>query len=199
MIYDVFVSAFVAISMYSILQNPSVLKVFGMTVGETTGGIWSNQELFKGCAVWYGVNSVTFAGTRIEGGWGINANYMANPLAYIPLAGFNAAHFEAYSRDDLITNPLFTSFNDSRMASTNALNIVDYRLRAKMLGDSIPAESFAAGRNMIGGVSGNYNYQNEDGTPNGWPRTTGVWLHSDLKDVAYFYVWKLFEKIRKGE
>ena len=192
-----------AINCYSptedILENPSVLKVLGMTVGETTGGIWSNQELFKGCAVWYGVNSVTFAGTRIEGGWGINANYVANPLAYIPLAGFNAAHFEAYLRDDLITNPLFTSFNDSRMASTNALNIVDYRLRAKMLGDAIPAESFAAGRNMIGGVSENYNYQNEAGTPNGWPRTTGAWLQSDLKDVAYFYVWKLFEKIRKGE
>ena len=190
-----------AVNCYSptedVLQNPTVLKVFGMTVGETTGGIWSKQELFKGCAVWYGVNSVTFAGTRIEGGWGINANYMANPLAYIPLAGFSAAHFEAYSRDDLITNPLFTSFNDSRMASTNALNIVDYRLRAKMLSDSIPAESFAAGRNMIGGVSGNYNYQSA--TPNGWPSNRDGWFHSDLRDVAFWYTYKLFEMIVKGE
>ena len=43
-----------------ILQNPSVIKVLGMTVGETRGGIWSNQELFKGCAAWCGINSVTF-------------------------------------------------------------------------------------------------------------------------------------------
>ena len=192
-----------AVNCYSptedILQNPSVLKVFGMTVGETTGGIWSSQELLKGCAVWYGINSVTFAGTRIEGGWGVNASYVANPLAYIPLAGFNAAHFEDFTRDDLITNPLFTTFNDERMASTNVLNLVDYRLRAKMLGDAVPAESFAAGRNETSGVSENYNYQNEDGMPNGWPRKDGSWRHSDIKDVSYYYLWKLFEKIKKGE
>ena len=182
-----------------ILQNPSVLKVLGMTVGETTGGFWAKQELFKGCALWYGGNAVTFAGVRIEGGWGVNANYMANPLAYVPLVGFNASHFANYTRDDLITSPLFTSFNDSRMALTNALNIVDYRLRAKMLGDAIPAESFAAGRNMIGGVSGNSNYQTEGGTPNGWPSNRDGWFHSDLKDVAFWYTYKLFEKIQKGE
>ena len=96
-----------------------------------------------------------------------------------------------------ITSPLFTSFNDSRMASTNALNIVDYRLRAKMLSDSIPAESFAAGRNETSGVSGNYNYQSA--TPNGWPSNRDGWFHSDLKDVAFWYTYKLFEKIVKGE
>ena len=183
-----------------ILENPSVLKVLGMTVGETTGGIWSNQELFKGCAVWYGINSVTFAGTRIEGGWGINANYVANPLAYIPLAGFNASYFANYTRDDLITSPLFTSFNDSRMASTNALNIADYRLRAKMLGDAIPAESFAAGRNMIGGVSGNYNYQGQQ--IDGWPRKdrrgNSLWYHSDIKDVSFFFTYPFFIRVVKG-
>ena len=192
-----------AINCYSptedILQNPSELKVFGMAVGETTGGVWSKQELFKGCAAWYGINAATFSGTRIEGGWGINASYVANPLAYIPLAGFNASYFANYTREDLITTPLFTSFNDSRMASTNALNFTDYALRAKMLGDAIPAESFAAGRNETSGVSGNFNYQNENGTPNGWPKTDDnnnpVWEHSDIKNVAYFYVRQLFKKI----
>ena len=43
--------------------------------------------------------------------------------------------------------------------------------------------------------------------PNGWPtRTfgwlitttwTSEWLHSDIKDVAYFYTYKLFEKIKE--
>ena len=103
-----------------ILQNPSVLKVLGMTVGETTGGIWSKQELFKGCTVWYGINSVTFAGTRIEGGWGVNADYGANFFAYVPLVGFNASYFANYTQEDLIARPLLTAFNDSRMASTNA-------------------------------------------------------------------------------
>ena len=190
-----------AVNCYSptedILENPSVLKVFGMTVGETTGGLWSKQELFKGCTFWYGINAATFSGACIEGGWGINANYVANPLAYIPLAGFNASYFANYTLDDLITSPLFTSFNDSRMASTNALNFTDYALRAKMLGDAIPAESFAAGRNETSGVSGNYNCQSA--TPNGWPSNRDGWFHSDLKDVAFWYTYKLFEKIVKGE
>ena len=193
-----------AINCYSptedILQNPSVLKVLGMTVGETTGGIWSKQELFKGCAFWYGVNAVTFAGTRIEGGWGVNASYVANPLAYIPLAGFNAAHFEDFTRDDLITNPLFTTFNDERMASTNVLNLVDYRLRAKMLGDAIPAESFAAGRNETSGVSENYNYQGLQ--IDGWPRKdrrgNSLWYHSDIKDVSFFFTYPFFIRVVKG-
>ena len=183
-----------------VLQNPSVLKVLGMTVGETTGDAWSKQELFKGCALWYGVNSVTFSGTRIEGGWGVNANYMVNPLAYIPLAGFSASYFADYTRDDLITSPLFTSFNDSRMASTNALNITDYALRAKMLGDAIPAESFAAGRNETGGVAGNYNYQGQQ--IDGWPRKdrrgNSLWYHSDIKDVSFFFTYPFFSRVVKG-
>ena len=82
-----------------VLKNPKVNKIFGMSVGEDFGGAWSKQELFKGCALWYGVNSITFAGAEIEGGWGINARYMANPLAYIPLSGFNPSYFSEYTRE----------------------------------------------------------------------------------------------------
>ena len=153
------------------------------------------QELFKGCALWYGVNAATFSGAEIEGGWGINARYAANPLAYIPLSGFNAFHFRNHTREDLVTSPLFTSFEDGRMASTNALVFPDVALRAKMLGDTIPAESFAAGRNPTDGVSDNYNMQSE--LPNEWPRPNGDWQHSDVKNVSYYYVYKLFERLLK--
>ena len=167
------------------------------------GGAWSKQELFKGCSLWTGVNTFTFAGAEIEGGWGINARYMLNPLAYVPLVGFNASYFENYTREDLITKPLFSSMNDSRMHSTNVLNFVDQELRAKMLGDAIPAESFAAGANEI---SGFVNYNMQSGTPNGWPEARSenkngkkiyYWHHSDIKNVSYYYVYKLFEKIIK--
>ena len=129
---------------------PTQVKVFGVE-SEDFGGAWSKQELFKGCALWYGVNAATFSGAEIEGGWGINARYVANPLASIPLSGFNAFHFRNYTREDLVTSPLFTTFEDGRMASTNALDFADAELRAKMLGDAIPAESFAAGRNVLDG------------------------------------------------
>ena len=45
-------------------------------------------------------------------------------------------------------------------------------------------------------------------TPNGWPEeqqekidddtTLDLWMHSDLKNVAFFYVYKLYEKIVRG-
>lgn len=69
----------------------------------------------------------------------------------------------------------------------------------KVLGDGIPATSFAAGANETGGVADNYNYQGAGNTPNGWPRLDDddnpLWEHSDLKNVAYFYVRQLFKKI----
>ena len=137
-----------AVNCYSptedVLTNPTTNKIFGAE-SSNFGGAWSKQELFKGCALWYGVNAVTFSGTEIEGGWGINASYTANPLAYVPLVGFRAGYFENWTRDDMITDPLFSSFDDERMASTNLLEIIDAELRAKMLGDAIPAESFVVG------------------------------------------------------
>ena len=99
---------------------------------------------------------------------------------------------------ELVASPIFRRFDNGLLHQTSLISIPQTELN-KVLGDGIPATSFAAGRNETSGVSGNYNYQNEDGTPNGWPRTTGDWRHSDLKDVAYFYVCKLFEKIRRGE
>ena len=50
--------------------------------------------------------------------------------------------------------------------------------------------------------------QNGVSRPNGWiVRPNGLfddwgtrWLHSDMKDMAYFYVFKFFEKLKeKGE
>ena len=192
-----------AVNCYSptedVLTNPTTNKIF-VVESSNFGGAWSKQELFKGCALWYGVNAVTFSGTEIEGGWGINAAYTANPLAYVPFAGLRPSYFEDWTQEDRITDPLFTDFDDSRMSSTNLLAIVDDELRAKMLGDAIPAESFAAGANAVDGVQDNFNMQTlvtED-----WPRKVKGqlrWHHSDVKDVSYAFVHLLFEKFVKGD
>lgn len=131
---------------------------------------------------------------------GINARYMANPLAYIPLVGFNASYFTNYTREDLIAKPLFTSMDDGLMQSTNVLDFVNEELRAKMLGDAIPAESYAAGANAI---SGFVNHNMQTGTQNGWPKKNSeqkaIWEHSDIKNVAFYFTYKLFEKINNGD
>ena len=85
------------------------------------------------------------------------------------------------------------------MHSTNLFTVADetYRkdLRAKFLGDAIPARSFAAGRNQIlrNVISGNMNY--ETCKVGVWPRGEGEWQHSDIKNVAYFFNWELFHRI----
>ena len=137
-----------------------------------------------------------------EGGWGINTFYALNPTVYTPGYGFFAAAMSRITRDDAIVHPLFTPFRaeaDS-MHSTNLFAIADetYRknLRAKFLGDAIPARSFAAGRNemLIWGDGGNLNFS-DCKRSDAWPRDGGKWFHSDIKDVAYFYLPELYRRI----
>ena len=165
----------------------------------TMGGIgdaWSAQELLKGTTVLYGTD-LLLQGIAVEGGWGINVRHVANPLAYVPGVGLRADYFANYTREQSIATPLFTSFDDARMSSTNALDFADADLRAKMLGDAIPAESFAAGANALRWF-GNYEYlQNAD---HGWTDEDEEpkWRHSDIKNVDYRYVQDFFRHIKEA-
>lgn len=133
----------------------------------------------------------------VEGGWGVNARLVANPIAYVPGLGFRASYFAGYTREQAIMQPLFTSFDDERMASTNVLAFADAALRAKMLGDAIPAESFAAGANPLR-YFGNYEYLGN--TEHGWPDLGDKpkWRHSDIKNVDYRYVQDFFKHIKEA-
>lgn len=73
-----------------------------------------------------------------------------------------------------------------------------------LLALAIPALSGPVGsRNVVKCGSDNYD-MNSILYRNGWPRTGGkygqAWLHSDIKDVAYYYNWKVFDDISvRGE
>jgi hypothetical protein len=185
-------------------------------VGQLTfsGGAWKIQEMTKGTTVWHEINILPFLDLDVacEGGWGINTYYSLNPLWYVYQYGFTEKAKNDLTREDAITKPLFTPFRSENavMHSTNLFTIADttYReqLRAKFLADAIPATSFAAGANHTGGGVLNYNMQTD--TPNGWPSqrekntSNGIirqWLHSDLKNVSFFYVFRLFNKIINEE
>ena len=166
------------------------------------GSSWAKQELFKGTSIWHALNTVLFFNESVscEGGWGINTYYAADPTYYVPLAGFHGS-VSNLTREAVIENPLFTPFRaeSDAMRSTNLFYVADadYRamLRAKFLGDAIPATSFAAGANPIlnGTVGGNIDYETcKDGV---WPRRGRVWEHSDIKNVAYRFNWRLFQRI----
>ena len=163
--------------------------VLGNAPAVGAGGAWSAQELLKGTGTMYFLPRV-----RCEGGWGFNPDHT------VPLSQNGELLKTEYTDEEMVTSPPFLPFAEDWLHSTNAVTSAQVaEVRDRILADGIPALTFAAGANAVDvfGDAGNYNYQ--AATPNGWPRTTGVWRHSDLKDVAYFYVWKLFEKIRKGE
>ena len=154
------------------------------------------------------VNPLCNLDIACEGGWGINTYYALNPAFYVAGYGFMSNAVAGLTRDDVIEHPLFTPFraeaND--MHSTNLFTIADeaYRknLRAKFLGDAIPATSFATGRNAIDGLIDNYNMQSAV-QDNAWPDEQVVnderkWFHSDIRRVAYFYLHQVFTRIKMG-
>ncbi len=169
------------------------------------GGAWSKQELFKGTTVWHALNAVPFLDLDVacESGWGINATYAANPYYYVPVYGFFANAMSNFTREDAIESPLFTPFKTetAAMHSTNLYTIADAdcrrSLRAKFLGDAIPATSLAAGANATGGMSHSYPLIPDPFI--GWPRGGNEWCHSDIKDVSYFYVHNFYDFILQGD
>ena len=72
-------------------------------------------------------------------------------------------------------------------------------VRARILGDGIPATSFATGANEFkpGVVSANINYTDSAYFKNGYPEDlrSKRWRHSDLKRFAYYFVNGIFQKI----
>ena len=182
-----------AVNFYSpsedVLQNPS---------SRGLGGAWSKQEILKGTAVWKGVNGLHITNVTVvcEGGWGINPYFERRPDYYLPLKGFFGARFRTYPHS--ITQPLFTPFTDSTLHRTGFDARIDHVLRARMLGDAIPAESFAAGANALNSRALIENYDMAANRKNGSPRIfKRGWLHSDIKNVAFYYVYSVFEEFLK--
>ncbi len=122
----------------------------------------------------------------------------------------------------MIEHPLFTPFTSEteKMSSTNLFSVSDVSagppLKARFLADAIPAESHAAGANAFRKDIVDDNVRMDTSGDNGcmpneykWPeiRTTKLkdengmenrvprWEHSDLKNLAYFFVYKLFDRI----
>ena len=182
-----------AVNFYSpsdeVLENPSTLGL---------GGAWAKQELFKGVSVWKVINGLHIENVNVacEGGWGINPYFAFRPDCYLPLKGFIGLRFAGYTNSAV--RPLFTPFADSSLHRNGFDGRVDDILRARMLGDAIPAESFATGANPIDDRARVANYDMEAHWRNGGPRLLNDdWKHSDIKNAAYYYTYSIFERIIK--
>ena len=199
-----------AVNCYSetedVVGNPrQALTVFGETS-------WVMQEYLKGDSRLHAINLIPGSHISCEGGWGRSAHY---PLW---LTTGSMLGLSGLTREDVIENPLFTPFRNEteRMSSTNLFSVTDTaatsELRARILSDAIPAESHAAGANAFDeGVLADNKRMDQDVNAGGfmsntyaWPdnrkrSVDGVerllWQHSDFKNLAYFFVYQIFNEI----
>lgn len=178
--------------------------------------VWVRQEMLKGTSEIHAINAIPVLGQELtcEGGWGINTYYALRPYYY--LFGFTD-YVDDLSREDAIVHPLFTPFRNKpkEMMSTNLFQAVkgdeQSELRGLFLGDAIPAESHSMGANESG-INGiinlgmNDNMANEELWPEShsklvrdgwWFKSVPLWLHADVKNLAYFYTYRVFDEIKE--
>lgn len=148
---------------------------------------WVNQEMRKGTELLW------IAPGNAEGGWGFDTFYSINDgdtsrIRY-------PAETTGITNEQLKRNSFFYRFDDSELYTVDGDAFSRQpAIRNRLLADAIPALSHAVGStDGIGGI-------NLVGFKNGlfeWPKTDGteLWLHSDLKKVAYPLTYNLFDNI----
>lgn len=148
---------------------------------------WQKQETLKGMA--------TVAGT-LSGGWGFH--YWPVQGAYpddVEFVRYSAATVSVMVTNGSITNNPVFNRGAAELLNPNA-SLADQRLA---LAKHVPAISTAMGRTP-GLKNKSWNFDlNSSVYKNGWGRSHEVyeddWQHSDMKDMAYFYVYKLYDEI----
>ena len=150
------------------------------------------EELFKGRGLFVGAGATDWSGWNVEENW-------------FGVAKVSVAEARRMSDADFRTNTVFLCHPPS-MDEPEIPPLV----RDAHLALGIPALTPAAGATAFGGelLSAEMIDMNDDSPlglerPNGWPCRAEYpdrWLHSDMKDAAYYFVYKFFERvIEKGE
>ena len=153
-------------------------------------GSWQKQETHKGVE--------PIAGT-LRGGWGFDCWY--ENVGGVPVPTFYAAsQANAMVANGSITNSPVFSYGGTPLNNRNAswddiwLSLAKY----------VPAVSSAVGKTVLRNDVVDNNDLNDFSFRNGWGRDSNVygqnWLHSDMKDMAYFYIYPLYHDLRvKGD
>ena len=184
-----------AVNFYS--TGDEVLELAGNNNVHTWTGIsdswghlsWHKQELFKGRG---GIGGTDWAG------WNIDENIFG-------VYKISVVEAQAMTEADFKTNTVFYCYPPNMNQP-----VIPLLVRDAHLAQGIPALTPAAGRMKFQGWDAmtNFDLNSIDANqgllrPNGWPTRSkyqGQWCHSDLKDVAYFYVFKFYAKaIEKGD
>ena len=159
---------------------------------------WALQEKRKG------LNWISSIGGSTYGGWGFNDYYWDYDLsAYVPPTNAQAILSRPFFRpggselEDLYV-PTDTNLTD--VGSAYATDHLRF-----LLAGFIPSRTLPIGANHVQRITdvggGNFNMQTL--FENGWPQARlsnpdlqNRWLHSDLRSIAYLYVYKLYDEFK---
>ena len=164
-------------------HNPGVTDGLDSPSGKGKRYAWHKQELWKGRHRWY-----AFAGTTEWSGWGFNGH-----SDWTEAKANAVTDYSVFS-----TNLVFNPYPASITNSANARLVIDAHLT-----QGIPALSPPTGRTNLGVIGiPSFDMNAAEFKANGWPRNQAEFgdlhsrhLHSDVKDVAYFFVHPVFRKI----
>ncbi|MFK5923034.1 MAG: hypothetical protein QM496_12715 [Verrucomicrobiota bacterium] len=204
-----------------VLQNPAIeMDTAAVFENGISGAIqlfsgrrsWVAQELVKGTS-YLASAAQDFDGiskaTR-QAGWGFNSSYYVIGQRAAALIKPSPATVAGYSKEYLRENPVFREFLVEGLTDPSSGSALANKKLVKyhVLASGIPALSFAAGSNPIGGgnmKNRRFNMQTTFMTnADQWPteghednKSSGKWLHSDFYGVALSHIYKMYEKMVK--
>jgi hypothetical protein len=157
---------------------------------------WMNQEMRKG---------VMHPPSNSQAGWDFNDDY--DVPVYTNMEGIVLMEVRPPDSANLLTeeeirqNSFFSHFDVEALHGANgSVTAQNWQVRAEVLAEGIPALSRAMGRNALIGF-GNGGLDMNDNR-NGWPQsrqdgesTRDRWLHSDLKNIAYQFTYRVFDDV----
>jgi len=182
--------------------TPDILTAGGLSAVNYLLGVqglytWAWQEKTKGRVpyIW----PIGFVLGSDHGGWRFSTNYDSFGVHMSP------ANAGLLSTSQLQTNPFveFRGFHDptldAPLLGTSASAYAQTN-RDRILSDAIPARTLPVGANFVTRLGVDRNFNMPDEFKNRWPlsRTTEEelkWHHSDVREVAYTYIYKLFDEI----
>jgi hypothetical protein len=198
-----------------VVQNPTSDTALGGIFAEGLArGAWGNQELMKG------TDLASYVQSRYQGGWGFNFNPQQFPeyQGYVKptFGGFRMYYPEetpanvpgGITDEQLKTKPFFKPFKEFDLFSPTlgSAKAGELKVQRDVLAAGVPARSYAIAANPVPGLAGNHNMDELRTWPDSWPAenhdgdSAGQWLHSDFRDVAINYLYKMYTKmIELGE
>ena len=172
-------------------DSPSLLSIILTQGFNVSRGAWATQEFVKGARIADSAGVVLFS--RVQGGWGMSV--YADQLNNAPLDLAHEPYFGYF-----LEHTLFGS-DPVQASGFSAQKFVQYDLLAR----GIPAQSFAVAANQLKPLAAplrNFDMEDKGRTASLWPTeghtinaSAGRWLHSDLRNVALPYVYKLYNEM----